>query len=129
MQQISIASITVNKRIRDELLELEELSESMKRFGLLNPIILTPDYTLIAGQRRLEAAKLLGWDSIAANIVTISDESALLEIEIEENTQRQQFSNEELLRAFKKLNKMKNPGLLLRIWLSIVHFFKKLFKH
>ena len=64
MQRISIADIKIHKRAREEVLEIEELAESIKRFGLLNPIIVDTNYILVAGYRRLEAAKRLGWSSI-----------------------------------------------------------------
>lgn len=127
MQRISIADIKIHKRAREEVLEIEELAESIKRFGLLNPIIVDTNYILVAGYRRLEAAKRLGWSSIDANIIEIKDGISALELEIEENIQRVQFSDEELLNAFKKLNRIKNPGLFKRILQAIIHFFKGLF--
>ncbi len=127
MQKISIADIKIHKRAREEVLEIEELAESIKRFGLLNPIIVDTNYILVAGYRRLEAAKRLGWSSIDANIIEIKDGISALELEIEENIQRVQFSDEELLNAFKKLNRIKNPGLFKRILQAIIHFFKRLF--
>lgn len=123
MQRISIADIKIHKRAREEVLEIEELAESIKRFGLLNPIIVDTNYILVAGYRRLEAAKRLGWSSIDANIIEIKDGISALELEIEENIQRVQFSDEELLNAFKKLNRIKNPGLFKRILQAIIHFF------
>lgn len=127
MQKISIADIKIHKRAREEVLEIEELAESIKRFGLLNPIIVDTNYILVAGYRRLEAVKRLGWSSINANIIEIKDGISALELEIEENIQRIQFSDEELLNAFKKLNRIKNPGLFKRILQAIIHFFKRLF--
>lgn len=127
MQKISIADIKIHKRVREEVLEIEELAESIKRFGLLNPIIVDTNYILVAGYRRLEAVKRLGWSSIDANIIEIKDGISALELEIEENIQRIQFSDEELLNAFKKLNRIKNPGLFKRILQAIIHFFKRLF--
>lgn len=127
MQKISIADIKIHKRAREEVLEIEELAESIKRFGLLNPIIVDTNYILVAGYRRLEAVKRLGWSSIDANIIEIKDGISALELEIEENIQRVQFSDEELLNAFKKLNRIKNPGLFKRILQAIIHFFKRLF--
>lgn len=127
MQKISIADIKIHKRAREEVLEIEELAESIKRFGLLNPIIVDTNYILVAGYRRLEAVKRLGWSSIDANIIEIKDGISALELEIEENIQRIQFSDEELLNAFKKLNRIKNPCLFKRILQAIIHFFKRLF--
>ncbi len=127
MQKISIADIKIHKRAREEVLEIEELAESIKRFGLLNPTIVYTNDFLVAVYRGLEAAKRLGWSIIDANIIVIKVGISSLELEIEENIQRVQFSDEELLNAFKKLNRIKNPGLFKRILQAIIHFFKRLF--
>jgi len=52
---------------------IDDLAESIKRFGLLHPITVFPEegkYILIAGQRRLLAVKQLGWDEIAARVLS-----------------------------------------------------------
>lgn len=53
--------------------DLQELADSMKAVGLLQPISVTPvaykRYVLVIGLRRLLAAKLLGWETIQAQIV------------------------------------------------------------
>ena len=43
---------------------VEELARSIQALGLLNPIIITEDNTLIAGLHRLEAVKKLGWAEV-----------------------------------------------------------------
>lgn len=126
--QIEIDDIKVKRRIRKELLDITELAESMKRVGLLTPITINQHNVLIAGQRRLEAAKLLGWKTIEANVVQTDDEAAAFEMEIEENIQRVQFTDEELFKAFSRLNRLQHPGIFTRIWNAIIAFFKKLFK-
>lgn len=102
--------------------------DSLKRYGLLNPITITKDYKLIAGQRRLESARQLGWTTIDAVVVDIKDPVTRLEIELEENTQRSNFTELELLEGYKQLEKLRNPGFFRRIWNAIIAFFKKLFK-
>lgn len=60
MHVISTDKITIEPdRQRKDLGDLTELKESIKTIGLLNPIIITRDYTLIAGERRLTAYKQL----------------------------------------------------------------------
>ncbi|AIN92945.1 ParB N-terminal domain-containing protein [Treponema putidum] len=125
--QIPIDDIKVKQRARKEFIEIEELAESLNRVGLLNPIIVNQNNVLIAGQRRLEAAKKLGWKMIEARVLSVEDASLALDIEIEENVQRQQFSDEELLNAFARLNRLKNPGFFVRLWRAIKAFFKKIF--
>jgi ParB family chromosome partitioning protein len=59
------------KRHRREMRDLAGLAESIERIGLLHPIIVTPQNLLIAGERRLAAAQLLGWDDVPARVVDI----------------------------------------------------------
>ncbi len=120
-------SIIVKKRIRRHLGDIEALMESLKKHGQLNPIIINRSYELIAGFRRLEAAKRLGWKSIEAVILDKGSEEDKLEIEIEENIQRQDLSPEELSQGWQRLQKLKNPGLLKRIWRFIVRLFRAVF--
>ena len=56
--------------------------------GLLHPIVATPDLRLIAGQRRLEACKTLGWREVPVRVVDIE---AIVYGEREENTARKDF--------------------------------------
>ena len=104
------------------------LAESLKRHGQISPIVISRKNVLIAGGRRLEAAKSLGWRTINAVILENSTELSRLELEIEENTQRRDFTMEELAEATKKLYRMQNPGIFRRIWNVIVRFFKWLFR-
>lgn len=125
--KVSIDSIVVQKRIRKDLGNLEPLQDSLKRYGLLNPITINSKNELIAGERRLEAAKALGWTQIQAVVVDPPDEITQLELEIEENTQRMPFTDEELLAGYTKLEKLRNPSFLRMLWQKLVRFFRKLF--
>ena len=63
--QIKISEIKINPGRRDtQQRNVEELARSIAAVGLMNPITVTQDNTLIAGLHRLEAAKLLGWTEI-----------------------------------------------------------------
>ncbi len=126
--QIPIDQITVKKRIRKDLGDIDALVDSLRRFGLMNPILLNKKYVLIAGGRRLHAAKILGWQTINAVVIDADDELTRLEYEIEENLQRREFNDEESSQAWARLYTLRNPGFFRRLWLSIVNFFKKLFR-
>lgn len=127
---VDIDKIQVHKRIRKDMGNLDTLKDSMKRYGLLNPITLTRNYELVAGQRRLEAAKQLGWSSIQANLIETADPVTLLELELEENTQRSDFNDMELLEGYQQLEKLRNPGFFQRIKNKIKELFARLFgKH
>ena len=69
--------------------DIEELAASIAELGLLQPIVVRPDGKLIAGERRLRAAKLLGWTSIPVNVV---DLDAVVRGEFAENAVRKDFT-------------------------------------
>jgi ParB family chromosome partitioning protein len=126
--QIPIEDIVVKKRIRKDLGDIASLADSFKRFGQLSPIVINKKNILIAGGRRLEAAKSLGWRTINAVIIEAPGELAKLEMEIEENIQRRDFTAGELSEAAKKIYRLKNPGFFRRVLNALIRFFKKLFR-
>ena len=126
--QIDIQSVLLKKRVRKNLGDLKPLAESLKTHGLMNPILINEKNELIAGHRRLEAAKSLGWTTIAARVVERAEEAELLEMEVEENTHRKALTADELAEAYDRLEHLRNPGFFTRIWRSIKSFFARLFK-
>ncbi len=94
--QMKISEIKINPGRRDtQQRNVEELARSIAAVGLMNPITVTQDNTLIAGLHRLEAAKLLGWTEIEC---TVSDADGLQAelAEIDENFVRAGLSHREL---------------------------------
>lgn len=69
--QISEIKINGTEQFNGKL--VEKLAESIEMVGLLNPIVLTPDLKLVAGRHRLEAYKSIGFETIPAAIVTLSE--------------------------------------------------------
>ena len=65
------------------------LAKSMDTYGLIHPIVVRDDGMLVAGGRRLEAAKKLGWKSIPATPISKLSDEQLREIELEENIRRE----------------------------------------
>jgi ParB family chromosome partitioning protein len=126
--QIPVEDIVVKNRIRKDLGDLSSLAESLKRYGQISPIVISRKNVLIAGGRRLEAAKLLGWRTINAVIADVPGNLSKLEIEVEENIQRRDFSPGELAEAAKRIYRLKNPGFFRRLWDAILRFFRKLFR-
>ena len=62
---VPICEIKINPgRRKVEAKDVQDLANSISQVGLLNPITVTPDHLLIAGNHRLEAAKLLEWTEI-----------------------------------------------------------------
>lgn len=120
---VNIDDIKVKRRVRKDLGDLEALKDSLRHYGLLNPITLNSKYELIAGGRRLAAAKEIGWTSINAVILDNMTSAAELEMELEENNQRKEFTDKELLEGYKRLEKLRNPNIFSKIF----NFFANLF--
>jgi ParB family transcriptional regulator, chromosome partitioning protein len=103
--QIPIQNITVSTRVlRNPRVSLEDLLISIKQKGLINPPLVrikSDHYELIAGHRRLEACKLLGWQNITCHIVDVDDKNAY-EISLIENVQQKSMTPIEEARAFKE---------------------------
>ena len=86
--------------------ELEELSLSIKKQGIIQPLLVRPDtetgYELIAGERRLRAAKMASLTQVPVIIKNISD-TELLELSIIENIQRENLNPLEEADAYQRL--------------------------
>ncbi len=84
---------------------IQELGESIKKHGLLQPIIVVKkddDYMLLAGERRLRASKDAGLKTIRAIVADIESEN-LRELALIENIQREDLNPIELAAAYKEL--------------------------
>jgi ParB family chromosome partitioning protein len=100
---LKISDIHIGARIRQVIPDVTSLAVSMQRRGLLQPILVFKK-DLIAGQRRIEAAKQLGWTHIDAYSVTSLEEALdRLAAELEENTEREPLAPGEIVEAAKKL--------------------------
>ena len=92
--EIAVDSITVDRetRQRKELKDVPVLAQSIASVGLINPIVITREHTLVAGERRLEAHKHLGIELIPAQFTDELDPETLHLIELEENIKRVDLS-------------------------------------
>ena len=66
-----IDQIQVGFRYRKDLGDLRPLADSIAEVGLLHPVVVTPEGRLIAGQRRLEACRLLEWADVPVTVVDL----------------------------------------------------------
>ena len=86
--------------------KLEELSESIKKSGVLQPIIVqqvgNESYQLIAGERRLRASKSVGLKTIPCLVKDVSDKDAAV-LGLVENVQRSQLNTIEEALGYKSL--------------------------
>ena len=112
--RIKIQNIKINPGRREATAEaIEELAQSIAAVGLLNPITLDQNNTLIAGLHRLEAAKLLGWAEIECNIIGMSDLQAEL-AEIDENIVRTRLTRQKISEQRPRKNsKRQNRSMVL----------------
>ena len=109
VKKIKITQIEPNKtqpRCDFDEEKLEELSESIKEYGLLQPIVVKLNkngfYTIIAGERRWRASRLAGLKEIPAVIKDVSEQTEK-EITLIENIQRENLNPIEEAIAFKRL--------------------------
>ncbi|MPA80042.1 ParB/RepB/Spo0J family partition protein [Campylobacter coli] len=110
---IEISKITPNpfqpRKTFDEA-ALNELANSIKEHGLIQPIIVlkkNDSFILVAGERRLRATQILGKENILA-FVSDSDESKLRELALIENIQRENLNPIELAISYKDLIEVYN---------------------
>jgi ParB-like chromosome segregation protein Spo0J len=96
--ELGISEVKVGKRHRKDMGDIEGLAKSILDIGLIQPIVVKPDKTLIVGQRRLEAFKLLAksnprYEKIPVNVAkTFDDLKKFLRAEADENTCRLNFT-------------------------------------
>jgi ParB family chromosome partitioning protein len=93
---------------------LKELSDSIRQYGVLQPLVVsrqetylpngsvTVEYELIAGERRLRASKLAGLAQVPVVVRTGDDSRAKLELAIIENLQREDLNPVERAQSFQR---------------------------
>ena len=108
LKTLKITEVEPNRdqpRKRFDQEALEELSESIKEYGLIQPIVVTKKdnyYSIIAGERRWRASKLAGLNEIPA-IIREDDEKINSEISLIENMQREDLNPVEKAMGIKML--------------------------
>ncbi len=108
IREIDVEKISPNQnqpRTRFSRGELDELAESIKTNGVLQPILVRPaahgSFELIAGERRLRATRLAGLDRIPAIVRSMTD-AASLEVALIENLQREDLGPLERATAYQQ---------------------------
>jgi ParB family chromosome partitioning protein len=103
IERIQTSSLQPRGRFEDQ--GLAEMAQSMRSGGVLQPVIVRQvgdRYELVAGERRLRAARLANLSYIPAIVRVLSDEQAL-ELSLIENIQREDLNPLEQARAFERL--------------------------
>lgn len=107
LKEISIGNSNPRKTFSQD--HMDELVESIKKFGVLQPIVIRPHlngdgYELVCGERRFRASISAGFDEIPCSIRNLTDDEAF-ELQITENLQRQDINPMEESDAFHQLTK------------------------
>lgn len=112
LSTLPINSIKPNRyqpRKKFDDVKLKELAESIRKNGIIQPLIVTKtegeDYELIAGERRLQAAKLAGFTDVPVVIRSVSQKEQF-QLAIIENIQREDLSPLEEALAYKDLSEL-----------------------
>jgi ParB family chromosome partitioning protein len=108
---VSVNQIVPNPRQPREQIDdssLFELAESIREHGILQPLVITIDpgsdrYTLVAGERRLRAARLAGLEKVPAVIRQVNEQERL-ELALVENIQRSDLTALETAEAYQLLH-------------------------
>lgn len=103
-KHVKLIDIIEGERAREEYGDLDELVESIKAKGIIQPITLSTELKLLAGGRRFRAASLAGLLEIPAVLRETEDEVDELEIELFENLHRKDFTWYEQAALTKKIN-------------------------
>jgi ParB family chromosome partitioning protein len=106
VEDITISDIVLpGNSLRSCMNGIEQLAESIMKIGLLQPIVVRINslgsFEIVAGNRRFNACKKLGWRKISCHLVNLDDKSAF-EVSIIENIQRQTLNPVEEGLAFRK---------------------------
>ena len=112
LRELRIADIAVSRRQPRRSFdgrELQELAESIRHLGVLQPVVVRPAaegaekrFEVIAGERRLRAAALAGLDTIPA-LMRTADEASSLEMALAENVAREDLNGIEEAHAYAAL--------------------------
>ena len=104
IKDIKIKPDRIRKHFDDK--KLEELAESIRTTGLIEPVIIDQNNYLVAGERRIRACQLLGWSEVRIDYFESLDEWKQKVAELDENLHRSELSYPEELAAKKRLHSM-----------------------
>lgn len=97
--QIDHIIINRGERQREQLPDIDILADSIRRIGLIHPPVVTRDFVLVSGERRIEACKRIGIVAIPVQFVDEVEPHVLQAIELEENIKRSNLTWQEECKA------------------------------
>jgi len=117
VELIEVDSIDIGDRYRQQYDNIEELAASIRKHGLMHYLVIDENNRLIAGGRRLQAIKSLGWKKVQCVRKNYIDDLKLREMELDENIQREDMTwqeevalKDEIVRVKIELYGAKKPG-------------------
>ena len=105
---------------------METLKSSIRKYGLLNPIIVDSEYRLIAGGRRLKAVQELGYSTIEASILSEENDVVKFDLEMQENLVRKDFTEDEINKSIEMKKRLLRKPFFTRIFQAIKRFFSSI---
>lgn len=118
VKTVNIDYIKDSDNIRLDCNDVSDLAASIKEHGILHPLTVTEDkntlglyYKLVAGHRRLAAAKINGLKEVPCHVIKEQSKAALVEIALTENVSRMDMTAYEECLAVKALSTKKNTPL------------------
>ncbi len=110
-RELDIAEIVVKNRLRSDLGEMGTLTNSIRKHGLLCPLVVDKNNVLIAGLRRIEACRQAGLSRVPVfKVNTGYKEIEALDIQSDENICRQPLTQDELERQIQLKKKAMRGG-------------------
>lgn len=111
VQSVPVGQLTPNRlqpRADFDNAGMDELTESIRRQGIVQPVVVTPraegGFTIVAGERRWRAASRAGLEQIPVVVREVDDDRQLLEMALVENLQRADLNAVEEAEAFRSLH-------------------------
>ena len=110
-KSVAVSSIIVaSDRQRRVLKDVESLADSIRNVGLINPIVITQDNVLVAGERRLRAHEFLGLTHILVRFSEDLSRPELELIELEENVKRSDLTWREQAKSIARIHALKSEA-------------------
>jgi ParB/RepB/Spo0J family partition protein len=108
-KELELDSLYISPRnVRSDTGDLTELIDSIRDMGVLEPILVRQkgdEYEVIAGRRRLEAARIIGLPTIPASVLDVTDLQAII-ISLIENIQRKDLTLAERVQTYQTLQQL-----------------------
>jgi len=126
IEKVPVEKISIHDRIREEYGDMETLKSSIRKYGLLNPIIIDSEYRLIAGGRRLKAVRDLGFSTIEASILDEQNNLVKFDLEMQENLVRKDFTEQEINKSIVMKKRLLRKPFFVRVLAAVKRFFRSI---